>query len=45
MNKLSIRNRFFEKNNATTALNVLYAKKRKKITQTVKSKLFFNDFK
>ena len=45
MNKLSIRNRFFEKNNATTALNVLYAKKRKKVTQTVKNKLFLNDFK
>ena len=34
-----------KKNEKDNVLNVLYAKKRKKITQTVKNKLFLNDFK
>ena len=34
-----------EKNNPATALNILYAKKKKYTTHTLKNKFFFNGFK
>ena len=52
LNRNKINFKKFEKNNLAIALNVLYAKKEKymllmfqNITQTVKDKLFFNDFR
>ena len=52
LNRNKINFKKFEKNNLALALNVLYAKKEKymllmfqNITQTVKDKLFFNDFR
>ena len=52
LNRNKINFKKFEKNNVAIALNVLYAKKEKymllmfqNITQTVKDKLFFNDFR
>ena len=52
LNRNKINFRKFEKNNVAIDLNVLYAKKEKymllmfqNITQTVKDKLFFNDFR